>query len=204
LAVVLALVACATPPKCPPPTSGDIVYVTGRDWHTEIGIPVNELDGKLASFAPLFPGAKTIMFGYGKKTFFTAPADDIGEYFLGPFPGPGVIQVFAINTTPDAAYSAEETVTLALPPGGKQALSDFIWNDLKKDDYDKTVEVAPSTNPAGTFYAAKSRYNLFHTCNRWAADALDAAHLPVAGDGVILSNQSMSRVREAAQQRCEP
>jgi len=109
------------------------VYVVGQGWHAEIGIPVEELNEDLSFYRKVFSGARVIMFGYGKKTFFTAPPDTISEYFVGPIPGPAVIHVVGLRVTPMVAYPPEDTVTLVMPLGGAHALSAYIWNDLAKD-----------------------------------------------------------------------
>jgi hypothetical protein len=179
-----------------------VVYVTGQKWHTEIGIPVEELGSDLRFYRDIFPGARVIMFGYGKKTFFIAPAGTLSEYLLGPVPGPAAIQVVALKVTPAEAYPPENTITLILPPGGSRALSAYIWNDLAKNNLGKPLIVAHSTNPSGLFYAAQSEYNLFHTCNTWAIDALHEAGLPLSGEGVVFLDQAMTRVHEAAESQC--
>jgi hypothetical protein len=201
-AAILAACSSVPLPSCPPPVAGDVVYVVGQDWHAEIGIPVEELDKNLAFYRDIFPGARVIMFGYGKKTFFTAPPETISEYIIGPVPGPAVIQVVALNVTPLDAYSPEDTLVLHLPPGGSRALSAYIWTDLAKDPAGKPELVAHSENPSGLFYAAQSEYNLFHTCNTWIAETLQASGLPISGDDVIFSSQVMSRVRKAAETQC--
>jgi hypothetical protein len=178
------------------------VYVVEQGWHAEIGIPVEELGKDLAFYREVFSGARVIMFGYGKKTFFTAPPDTISEYFLGPVPGPAVIHVVGLRITPLKAYPPEDTVTLALPPGGSQALSAYIWKDLAKGASGKPIMVAPSTDPAGLFYAVESEYNPFHTCNTWTADALHAAGLPLSSENIIFSGQVMARVDETAENQC--
>jgi uncharacterized protein (TIGR02117 family) len=205
LLISLAISACGSNARhpCPLPVTGDVVYVVGQGWHAEIGIPVEELDENMSFFREIFPGARVIMFGYGKKTFFIAPPEAMTEYVLGPFPGSAVIQVVGLNVTPAEAYPPENTVTLLLPPNGGRSLSAYIWQDLAKDESGKPQVVANSSNPSGLFYAAQSEYNLFHTCNTWTADALHHAGLNVSGDNVIFSNQAMNRVAEAAEQQCE-
>jgi uncharacterized protein (TIGR02117 family) len=201
--LTLAFSACsAVTPPCPIPVKSDIVYVVSQGWHAEIGIPVEELSPKLAFYRKVFPGARVIMFGYGKKTFFTAPPQTFSEYVLGPFPGTAVIHAVGLRVAADKAYPPEATVTLMLPADGKQALSAYIWNDLSKDAAGKPQIVAPSTHPDGLFYAANSRYNLLHTCNSWTADALHAAGLPVSTSAVMFSGQVMNRVKKAAQNQC--
>ncbi|MDR3425351.1 MAG: DUF2459 domain-containing protein [Alphaproteobacteria bacterium] len=178
------------------------MYVVGDAWHAEIGIPTRELSDGLAFYRKIFPAARVIMFSYGKQTFFTAPPHTLSEYLLGPIPGPAVIQVVALNVMPPEAYPPEDTITLVLPAGGGHALSTYIGNDLATDASGRPQVVAPSTNPDGLFYAARSEYNLFHTCNTWAADALHEAGLPVSGSGVVFSGQVMSRAADAAESQC--
>jgi hypothetical protein len=178
------------------------VYIVGQGWHVEIGIPVEELDENMSFYRDIFPDARVIMFSYGKKTFFIAPPETVSEYLLGPFPGAAAIQVVGLSVIPTEAYPPEDTVTLILPPNGSQSLSAHIWKDLVKDESGKPQLVARSTHPLGLFYAAQSEYNLLHTCNTWATDALHNAGLPVSNDNIILSKQAMSRVIEAAGEQC--
>src|SRR5262249_45103518 len=99
-------------------------------------------------------------------------------------------------------YDPENTVTLALPPDGAHQLSTYIWEDLAKDDRGAPQIVGPSTDPDGLFYAAASEYNLLHTCNTWAAEALHAAGFLVSGDDVIFPHQVMTQVGETAESQC--
>jgi len=190
--------------SCPPASSGDVVYVIEQGWHAEIALPVEELGPDLEFYKTIFPGARVIMFGYGKKTFITAPVQSFSEYILGPVPGPAAIQVVGIRATPDKAYPPENVITLALPHGGSEALSSYLWHDLAKDASGKPQILSRSTNPDGLFYAAASQYTLAHTCNTWTADVLHAAGLPVSAEGVILSSHVMKQVDQAAADQCPP
>jgi hypothetical protein len=203
-----ATAACSSPPipaasVCQPrEAQAEKAYVVGEGWHTQIGLPVEELVGPLAFYRSAFPGARAIMFGYGKKTFFTAPATSPSEYVLGPFPGPAVIQVVALSVLPSEAYPADDTIVLTLPPGGAAALSAAIWDDLGKDETGKPQLVSVGERPASVFYTARSRYNLLHTCNTWVADLIHATGLNMSGDGVVFSGQVMSRTADVAIAQC--
>ncbi|HEY5300760.1 MAG TPA: DUF2459 domain-containing protein [Acetobacteraceae bacterium] len=192
----LAVGACtASPPACSlgePAT--DAVYVVSRGWHVEIGLATDDLAGPLTVFRDIFPKARALMFGYGKKTFFTARVDTLSEYVLGPFPGSAVIQVTGLAVLPPYAYPTSDVMVLRLPPDGARALSSYIWNDLGKDRAGGPRLVAPGNFPGSVFYAARSSYSLTHTCNTWAADALHAAGLPISGAGVTFSGQTVTRV----------
>ena len=206
LFLIFTVSACSSvaQPSCQsPPVAGNVVYVVGREWHAEIGIPAEELDENMSFLREAFPRTRVFMFGYGKKTFFTAPHETMGEYILGPIPGPAVIQAVGLNVAPAEAYPSENTITLLLPPGGSKSLSAFIWKDMTKDSSGKPQIAAHSPNPTGLFYAAQPTYTLFHTCNTWIANALHAAKLPISGDGVIFLSQVMERVKEAAEGQCQ-
>ena len=203
LAFFISACAVDTELSCRTLPAGDKVYIFGDNWHTGIAIPVDKLGKDLAFYKKAFPGARTILFGYGKETFFTAPPQAFSEYILGPVPGPAVIQAIGLKTTLVEAYPPKNTLTLTLPPGGSKALSHYIWNDLAKNEKGKPQIVAPSHDPDGLFYAASSEYNLFHTCNAWTANALHEAGLPVSGDGVVFSVQIMDQVTDAAENQCE-
>lgn len=205
LAAMGGLLACCAggsgPSACRP---GELnsVYLVDRGWHTEIGVPVAALSGKLAVYREIFPGARTILFGYGKKTFFTAPASSLEEYLIGPFPGPAVVQVFAMTTTPDLAYDPDAVVVLPVSREGMDRLSDFIGGDLETGRDGRPRLVAAGHGPESLFYAARSRYTLFHTCNGWVVQALREAGLPVSADGVVFAGQVMARGARAAAMLC--
>jgi hypothetical protein len=141
------------------------------------------------------------MFGYGKKTFFTAPANTLSEYILGPFPGPAAIHVFGLRVTPVEAYP-DNAAALALPPTGGRNLSAYIWQELAKDKSGRPIIVSRSHNPEGLFYAAESQYSLLNTCNTWTANALHHAGIPISEKGVMFSRQVMAQVDETAKSQC--
>lgn len=193
------LVACsATPPACTTRlAAGDVVYVVSRGWHVEVGLPTAELSGPLTFYRTVFPQARTLMFGYGKRTFFTAKVETPSDYLLGPLPGDAVIQVTGLLVPPQGAYPGTDVLELTLRPGGAQALSDFIWGQLGKDHAGEPRLVAPGNFPGSIFYAARSEYTLAHTCNTWVVQALQAAGLPVSPAGVVFSGQVMARAAAA-------
>ncbi len=196
------LAACApTAPPCAA-VGGDEVYIVARGWHVEVGLAADRLDGPLAAFRDVFPGARAVMFGYGKRTFFTAKADTLSEYVLGPVPGPAAIQVTGLSTLPTEAYEPSAVLVMRLPPGGAAEMSAFLQDDFDRDAAGGPRLIGPGPYPGSLFYAARSGYSLAHTCNTWAADALHAAGLAVSGAGAALSGQVVSRAVKAG--ACSP
>jgi hypothetical protein len=45
----------------------EVVYVISGGWHTELGLPVAEINGPLAALKPEFPGASYLVFGWGAR-----------------------------------------------------------------------------------------------------------------------------------------
>lgn len=200
LLLLLLLVGCAASPQAglhlPSPTEADgTVSLVTHGWHTDIALPAAAAAGPLAQFRKLFPGARTLVFGYGKRTFMIAPAHTLGEWIIGPFPGPAAIEVSAISTDPATAYGPQHVITVPLPQGGAAGLSRFLWQALAKTRAGAPVFIANGNWPGSLFYAASRHYDLSHTCNRWSAEALAAGGLPVTPRGVIFSGDLDSQLR---------
>ena len=208
LALLLLLAGCAAPlppqpaaraaPAQPGAASSDTVSLLTHGWHTDIAMPAREVSGPLARFKTLFPGARSLIFGYGKETFMIAPVHSLGEWMIGPFPGPAALEVSAISTDPTTAYGPRHTITLALPPGGAARLSAYLWRAFAKDKAGNPHYIAQGNFPGSLFFAAARPYGLFHTCNTWSAEALAAAGLPVRPAGVIFSAPLDNAVRRIA------
>lgn len=212
----LALAACAggrlpAPPPAARPGQDSVSLIT-HGWHTDIGLPAAEASGPLARFRSLFPGAWMLVFGYGKRTFMMAPAHTLGEWLIGPFPGPAAIEVSAIGADAATAYGAAHVETLPLPPGGAARLSAFLWQafarmpqgaaeDGTKGGGGTPRAIARGNVPGSLFYQASSRYGLLHTCNTWSAEALAAAGLPIQPAGIIFSGTLDEQVRELSGRR---
>ena len=70
LACLALLGGCAALP--PVPDGEARLYVVGRGWHTDIGLPVDEIHGPLASLEKGFPGVRYMVFGFGERQFYMA------------------------------------------------------------------------------------------------------------------------------------
>jgi hypothetical protein len=204
LPILLALSACGTPPgPCLLPVGPDKAYVVSEDWHSDIALPVSELDDGLQDIARRFPGARILLFGYGKESFMTAPAGSLAKYLAAPWPGEAAIEVTALNVDPADAYPPDDLVTLALPPGGAHSLSAYIRGDMADNPDGTPRVVAHRHDPEDAIlFAANSRYGFLHTCNGWVATGLKDAGVPLSDSRVVTSERLMGRAKDAAA-RCE-
>ena len=177
------------------PSSRDTVTLLDHGWHTDIGVPADELSGPLAMFRDVFPGARSMVFSFGKKTFLMAPAHDSSEYLLGPVPGPAAIMVTGLSVPSENAYGADPALVLHLPEGGAARLSDFIWREILQDRSGKPRLIDRGAFSGSLFYAATAGYGLDHTCNTWSALVLAATGLDINPSGVVFASQIMARAR---------
>src|SRR4051812_36465785 len=77
MAVLLgALAGCAVPqpPLCTALQEEAVAWVVDQGWHTEIALRAEDLTGPLAGLRAPFPGAETLVFGFGKRSFMLAEA----------------------------------------------------------------------------------------------------------------------------------
>ena len=162
---------------------GARLWVLDRGWHTELALRADAITGGLALFRELFPGARTLLFGFGKRTFMVAPARGLSEWIAGPFPGEGLMQVIGWSVAPDGD-AARPAVGLAVPDAGFDALCRFVWRSFARDADGRPLLIGAKAE--SVFYASPHGYALDYTCNRWTAEALAAAGLPVRGQGVVL------------------
>lgn len=180
------------PPVCDaaePP--GAVAWVVDHGWHTEIAMLAADISGPLTIYRDIFPGAQTIAFGFGKRTFMTAKVETLGELLIGPIPGPGAIQATGLRTTPGIAYPGR-SIEVPLPPGGAEALSAFLWRSIAPSVSGGPRLIAEGHFPGSAFYAAQRGYSLGYTCNTWVIDALQQSGAAVEPD-VIFASGALNR-----------
>jgi hypothetical protein len=187
--------AAATP--APDGARGKAFLLT-HGWHTDIAVPVDEISGPLKAFVARFPGARVMVFGYGRRDYMIERDHDLGEMMAGAIPGAGALEVSALRTDPVTAYGADHTMAVDLPPGGAERLSAFLWATFTRDGAGEPVEAGPGGFPGSVVYASAQGYALSHTCNTWSAEALAASGLPVRPAGIIFSSQVDAEVQPLA------
>jgi hypothetical protein len=196
LAAPLVLAGCALPPPPPCPTEAAAAteaWVVSHGWHLELAMRRHALDGPLARFAAAFPGADALAFGFGKYGFMLAGTGAFEEWLLGPIPGPGVIQVTGLIVPPPEAYPGR-VLALSLPPGGREGMVRFLADSFAHDAEGRMLPAREEALMGSFFYRAARGYSLLYTCNRWAAEGLRAAGLPVRPEGALLAGEVLAQL----------
>lgn len=185
--------AVALPPCVPAPVDAHEVFVIDHGWHTDLAIPADALQGRLASFRTVFPGMRLLLVGFGRRTFMTAPVHGLADLLIGPFPGDGTLLIAGLTAPPDIAYRDGRLAALPLSPEAARRLSDAVWNTLALDRRGDPVAIAAGFFPGSRFYRSRIGYSGAYTCNSWTDDVLHRAGLMPGPGGIVLAGQVMAR-----------
>jgi len=116
--LALPLAHCATAPPVPPAAlvqGAEPVYVIATGWHTDIGLPAAQLPAPLAALRSDFPGAQSLLFGWGHRAFWMDPDPGLGELLRAALPGPSVMLIRPLDRPPPEALPAPKASS---PPAG--------------------------------------------------------------------------------------
>ena len=207
LFVLMTIAAgCAGAPVREPPPSvqlavrksvgAPVLYVVRRGWHVDIGIAVEQLSADLAGIAAHWPGATSVLFGFGDQRYLMSRDAGSSSGLAALWPGPGLILVTALRGEMANAFGKSEVLVLPATAAQARRAEDFIWGSLLARNQTGGVKpVAAGPYDGSVYYAATAIYSGTHTCNTWAAEVLEAAGLPVESAGVVLAGQVWRRAR---------
>jgi hypothetical protein len=203
LASALLAGACAAPI---PPSSPDdaTVYVIGREWHTDIGLPVEEIAGPLATLEKPFPGVRFLTFGFGERQFLVSHKKDFGAMLSALLPSRSALLMTVLSAPPEQAFGSENVVVLRVSRAGLDAIEAAIWREFDLLPNGETDRLAEGPYPGSVFYAARDTYDGFFTCNTWTATTLRTGGLPMPAAGVLFSDQVMGSARRISTQQAAP
>jgi hypothetical protein len=111
------------------------------------------------------------------------------------FTSGSVLHVAGFGESALAGLPAGAVVQLALSPSGFDAMTRFVHDEYQTDGEGRPVRLGRGLYGASGFYAARSRYHLFNTCNTWVLRALQRAGLDVAPAGTVTAGAVMQQVR---------
>jgi Protein of unknown function (DUF2459) len=179
----------------PAPADDAIVYVIERGWHSDIGLPVEEITGPLTKLEHPFPGVRFLTFGFGERQFLLARRTTLFGMLSALLPSRSALLMTVLGATPEAAFGAQDVVVLHVSRDGLARIEAAVWQELEKSPGGEPMMLADGPYPGSVFYAAASTYDAFDTCNTWTAETLRSGGLPVPTAGVLFVGQVMGSVR---------
>lgn len=194
---VLALARCAAPVPVDPGGEA-IVYVIERGWHTDIGIPVQEISGSLAAMEAGYPGVRYLTFGFGERQFLVDREHGILTTISAVLPSKSAVLMTALAASPQEAFGEANVVTVHVGQAALDAMEANIWREFELQPDGRPVFLASGPYPGSNFYAGRNTYAGYFTCNTWTAETLRAGGLLDSSRGVLFSGQVMGLARRIA------
>ena len=193
-ALTLLTTGCSAPVSVEPP--GDpAVYVIGRGWHTDIGLPVEEIAGPLAKLEKAFPGVRFLTFGFGDRRYLVNRQTTFGAMLAALLPGHSALLMTALLASPQAAFGPSNVVELHVSRAGLDSIEARIWQEFDQSATGEPMLLADGPYPGSVFYAARDTYDGLYTCNTWTAHVLRTGGLPMPATGVLFAGQVMGMAR---------
>jgi hypothetical protein len=189
--LLTALVAACSAP-IPVPTANDaVVYVIRREWHTDIGLPVEEIASPLAILEKPFPGVRFLTFGFGERQFLVNHEKSFVAMLGALLPSQSALLMTALAATPEQAFGSQSVVALRVSRAGLDQIQAALWHELELSAAGEPMLLANGPYEGSVYYAARDTYYGLYTCNTWTADILRAGGLPIPAAGVLFAGQVM-------------
>lgn len=189
LLLTTLIVACSAP--APTAVGDSIVYVVRREWHTDIGLPVQEIAGPLATLEKPFPGARYLTFGFGERQFLIDHRKDLFAMLSALLPSQSAMLMTALTATPEQAFDSPNVIVLHVSRAGLASIEAAIWNEIERTPSGEPIVLADGPYPGSVFYAARDTYYGLYTCNTWTAGILRTGGLQMPATGVLFAGQVM-------------
>ncbi len=178
------------PSPAPPPRTGEAALVT-RDWHSDLGLAVAALEGRLARMAAeTWPGAQHLVIGFGDAAWLLHRGPrGLGDMVAALLPGPGAMLVTALSVPPAEAFGTAAVIALPLTPAGLRGLHRFVEASFAWEEDGRPRRLAEGPYAGARFFASRRTYSALYTCNTWSAEGLMRAGLPASPFGVAFAGQ---------------
>ena len=198
----LASVTDREPPSGEPTRAA---WVVDHGWHTAIVVRRGDVDPAVWPEVGDVPEAALVEVAWGDRDFYMAK-DPTGWLAIKAafFTSGSVLHVVGFSESTLAGLPASAVVELRVSRGGFDAMTRFFHDEYQRSGEGRPVRLEHGLYGASWFYAARSRYHLFNTCNTWVARALQRAGLEVTPAGTLTAGSVMQQARRAVAPRVDP
>jgi hypothetical protein len=184
------IASCSAP--IPVPTADDaVVYVIRREWHTDVGLPVEEIAGPLATLEKPFPGVRFLTFGFGERQFVVNHEKGFRAMLGALLPSQSALLMTALAASPELAFGSRSVVALRISRAGLYQIQVALWHEFELSAAGEPMLLANGPYEGSVYYAARDTYYGLYTCNTWTVDILRAGGLPIPAAGVLFAGQVM-------------
>jgi len=176
-------------------TGTPVIYVVSHGWHTSIVLNREELPETIPwPEVGDFAGNQYIEVGWGDWDYYQAPDATWAMALKAAFWSTrSVLHIAGFNGPVKKFFPASDVIEVAVTEEGLKELSGFIARTHIRAK-PESVKIRPGLYGNSRFYPAEGKFNIFHNCNTWVAEALRAGGLPIRLH-TITAGSVMAQVR---------
>src|SRR5262245_55322727 len=202
LAALVVAAGCLTPAadrEAPSHEPARAARVVDHGSHTAIVVRRADVDPAIWPEVNDFPQAALVEIAWGDRDFYmTAEATASLAVKAALFSSGSVLHVAGLAESALSGIPAGDVVELGISGPGFDRMTGFVHDEYRRDGEGGSVRLGRGLEGGSWFYAARSRYHLFNTCNTWVTRALQHAGLDVSPAGVMTAGNVMQQVRRLA------
>lgn len=166
-------------------------------WHTGLVVPATAVP-ESSPFRAAFPGADWLELGWGDRLFCPHPDPSLATALRAVlWPTPSTLAL-AAHRGPAETLPGEELWFVEVGAAAVDRLHARALATLELDAQGRPIPVAAGRRPNELFWASSEPFHLLRTCNRWTAELLRAAGLPVEPVGVVTTGDLLRQLEPFA------
>ena len=180
------------------PEERDIeVQVVSHGWHVGIVLPVNEhLMDVMPSSLHVINEESFAEFGWGDRDYYMDDSPGIWTTIKGGLlPSSSTLHVAGFSNEPEEQFPQLERVTIRLTEEGYRALLLRAEDYFSRDSQGEVIELGDGLYANSRFYESPKWYYVPKTSNKWVAQLLKEAGLPV---NTFTAVRASNVIRQAA------
>ena len=194
-AIGLLASACAQGGARPEPLAASdctVIAVSENGWHAGLYLPAEAFEAG-SPLRAAFPQADWFAIGWGDAQAYPGPLGPINGTAALLWPTPSVVHLAGLDRDPRRAYR-QDYVDIAVTDAQRTRLITAIEAEFTRADDAGPERLADGLDSRGSaFFAARSSYHLFNTCNAWLARRLEEAGLETGWTPGHVAPASLSR-----------
>lgn len=175
------MTACLGPTELYPADETDrpvTVYIVTQGWHVGLLTESARIKPFLPEIAQL-PDTRYLEFGWGDGLYYTTSNAGIGLLLRAALlPTSAVMHIAGAGPTPETTFPNSTIVRLQISEAGMEAMARFVASHIDTSNGESRV-AGEGLYGDSVFVQATGTYILPNTSNRWTAQALRAAGMPV-------------------------
>ncbi len=173
------------------------IYIVRHSWHTGIVVATKDIPKHHIPEHSIFGPVNYIEIGWGDSGFYQAqeitPYLTINALFR---PSKTVMHLVAFNRPIEKYFTSAKIVKLKVTDKNFKKLISFIHKSFNREGKHQAKPFSRGRYGYSYFFKGSGSYHIFRTCNRWVAEALHKAKLPINTFHVATADSIMFQIKQ--------